>query len=45
VPELFFNEHSDIVAEGTYDTDGVFHADNIMVKCPSKYVAELVDRS
>ena len=45
VPELFFNEHSDIVAEGIYDTDGVFHADNIIVKCPSKYVAELVERS
>jgi cytochrome c-type biogenesis protein CcmE len=41
VPELFFNEHSDIVAEGTYETDGVFHADNIIVKCPSKYASQL----
>jgi cytochrome c-type biogenesis protein CcmE len=40
VPELFFNEHSEIVAEGIYHTDGVFHADNIIVKCPSKYVSE-----
>ena len=40
VPELFFNEHSDIVAEGTYETDGVFHADNIIVKCPSKYASQ-----
>ncbi|MSQ12118.1 MAG: cytochrome c maturation protein CcmE [Dehalococcoidia bacterium] len=39
VPELFFNEHSDIVLQGTYKSDGVFHADNVIVKCPSKYVA------
>ncbi len=45
VPELFFNEHSDIVAEGTYETDGVFHADNIIVKCPSKYASQQVERS
>ena len=41
VPELFFNDHSEIVAEGTYETDGVFHADNIIVKCPSKYASQL----
>ena len=41
VPELFFNEHSDIVAEGTYGPDGVFHADNIIVKCPSKYASQV----
>ncbi|MSP78787.1 MAG: cytochrome c maturation protein CcmE [Dehalococcoidia bacterium] len=40
VPDLFFNEHSDIVLQGTYGTDGVFHTDNVIVKCPSKYVAE-----
>ncbi|MBH51564.1 MAG: hypothetical protein CL785_00205 [Chloroflexi bacterium] len=39
VPELFFNEHSEIVAEGIYGTDGIFHADNIIVKCPSKYAS------
>jgi len=37
VPDLFFNEHTQIVAEGQYRTDGVFHANNIIVKCPSKY--------
>ena len=26
VPDLFFNEHTQIVAEGQYRTDGVFHA-------------------
>lgn len=39
VPDLFFNEHSDIVLQGRYQADGTFHADNVIVKCPSKYVA------
>ena len=39
VPDLFFNEHSDLVLHGTYQGDGTFHADNVIVKCPSKYVA------
>ena len=37
VPDLFFNEHSEIVAEGALDADGVFHSDLIIVKCPTKY--------
>mgnify|MGYP001108100671 CR=1 FL=1 len=36
VPDLFLNEHSDIVLEGTYN-GSVFHARGIIVKCPSKY--------
>jgi len=40
VPDLFFNEHSDIILEGEYGKDGAFHADNIIVKCPTKYQAE-----
>ena len=40
VPELFFNEHSEIIAEGRYTSEGVFHADQIIVKCPSKYASE-----
>ena len=40
VPDLFFNEHSQVVAEGRYGTDGVFHADLLIVKCPSKYASE-----
>lgn len=39
IPELFFNEHSEIVLEG-YKTSDSFHTNNIIVKCPSKYVAE-----
>ena len=38
IPDLFLNEHSDIVLEGTYN-GGVFYADAIIVKCPSKYQA------
>ncbi len=40
VPGLFFNEHSEIVLEGTYADDRVFLTQNVpIVKCPSKYVA------
>ena len=39
VPDLFFNEHSDIVLEGTYHPGGVFESQNVIVKCPSKYIA------
>lgn len=38
LPDLFFNPHSEIILEGHYDTgEQVFVADNILVKCPSKY--------
>ncbi len=38
LPDLFFNPHSEIILEGHYDAEGrVFTADNILVKCPSKY--------
>lgn len=40
VPDLFFNEHSEIIAEGQYGPDGVFHADQVIVKCPSKYASQ-----
>ena len=39
VPDLFFNEHSELILEGTYTPDGVFESENIIVRCPSKYVA------
>ena len=39
VPDLFFNPHSDVVLEGSYQSEGVFHTDSIVVKCPSKYQA------
>ncbi len=38
-PDLFFNDHSDIILEGTYGSDGVFISQNVIVKCPSKYIA------
>ena len=39
-PDLFFNDHSEIVLEGTYSAKGIFESKNIIVKCPSKYIAE-----
>ena len=39
LPDLFFNEHSEIILEGTYRPNGVFESQNVIVKCPSKYVA------
>lgn len=39
VPDLFFNEHSEILLEGTYDSNALFDAQAIIVKCPSKYQA------
>ncbi len=36
---LFFNKHSKITLEGSYGDDGVFYSENVIVKCPSKYVA------
>jgi len=39
VPDLFFNEHSEIMIEGEYSREGVFETDTIIVKCPSKYEA------
>ena len=40
LPDLFFNEHSDIILEGIYGSSEVFDTHNVIVKCPSKYVAE-----
>ena len=37
LPDLFFNPHSEIILEGSYNGEGVFHANEILVKCPSKY--------
>ena len=39
VSDLFFNPQAEIVAEGTYHGQGIFDATDILVKCPSKYVA------
>ena len=40
LPDLFFNDHSEIILEGGYDPDGVFRSQNVIVRCPSKYIAE-----
>jgi cytochrome c-type biogenesis protein CcmE len=39
VPDLFFNEHSEIIMEGAYTPEGLFESHTVIVKCPSKYVA------
>ena len=39
LPDLFFNDHSEIILEGTYTADGLFESQNVIVKCPSKYIA------
>ena len=39
LPGLFFNENSEIILEGTYRSDGAFESQNVIVKCPSKYIA------
>jgi cytochrome c-type biogenesis protein CcmE len=39
LPDLFFNEHSEIILEGAFMPDGRFESRNVIVKCPSKYVA------
>ena len=38
LPDLFFNPHSEIILEGSYRADGVFDSQNVLVKCPSKYI-------
>jgi len=37
LPDLFFNPYSELILEGSFGANQVFHADNILVKCPSKY--------
>ena len=39
LPDLFFNPHSEIILEGAYGADGVFMTQNVLVKCPSKYIS------
>ncbi len=38
-PDLFFNEHSEIILEGSPTRRGAFESHNIIVSCPSKYEA------
>ena len=39
VPDLFFNEHSEIILQGSYLEGQPFHAETVSVLCPSKYQA------
>ncbi|MCH2309672.1 MAG: cytochrome c maturation protein CcmE [SAR202 cluster bacterium] len=39
IPDLFFNEHSEIILEGSHNPSDKFTSHNVIVKCPSKYVA------
>lgn len=45
IPDLFFNPHSEIVAEGQYQEEGTFHVDDILVKCPSKYTGKTAENT
>lgn len=40
LPDLFFNEHSTLILHGTYQLDGPFTVERILVQCPSKYIEE-----
>ena len=37
LPDLFFNEHSEVVLLGQFEPSGHFLTDQVLVKCPSKY--------
>ena len=37
LPDTLFNDGAQAVADGRYQPDGVFHAEAIQAKCPSKY--------
>jgi len=39
IPDLFFNQHSEIILEGSFGSDGIFVSRSVIVKCPSKYEA------
>lgn len=39
VPDIF-DEHIQAVVEGTYYSDGVFEADTVLTKCPSRFEDE-----
>ena len=43
LPDLFFNPYAEIVLGGTYTEEGVFVANRVYVKCPSKYQSLEVD--
>ena len=40
IGQIFFNKHSEIIIQGHKQNNGVFIAENLTVKCPSKYITE-----
>ena len=38
IGQIFFNDHSELILEGAYGGDGVFSTEQLIVKCPTKYV-------
>ncbi len=40
IGQVFFNDHSEIIVQGKKLIDGSFEADNLTVRCPSKYLTE-----
>ena len=40
VGQVFFNDHSEIILNGTLGLDGVLEAEQLTVRCPSKYLTE-----
>lgn len=40
IGQVFFNDHSEIILRGQKLSDGSFIADNLTVRCPSKYLTE-----
>ncbi|MDP6666825.1 MAG: cytochrome c maturation protein CcmE [Dehalococcoidia bacterium] len=40
IGQVFFNDHSEIILQGQKLVDGSFNADDLTVRCPSKYLTE-----
>ena len=40
IGQLFFNKHSELILQGHKQNNGIFYAENLTVKCPSKYITE-----
>ena len=40
IGQVFFNDYSEIIVQGKKLVDGSFEADNLTVRCPSKYLTE-----
>ena len=40
VGQVFFNPHSTIDLEGRYTEDGIFVTEQLVIKCPSKFLTE-----